>query len=131
MSDDAAPGRDFLPEAKLAASLLPFRGPQLAQYIQDAHERRQRRRNTMADAALERVDSVETLLDRINSDERLPRALRPRVGKVSAIEPTWFGLNPNATKGRRIEVGGGDSQAGRQPEMPVIFRAAFHYCVIR
>jgi hypothetical protein len=60
-----------------------------------------------------------------------PRALRPRVGKVSAIEPTWFGLNPNATKGRRIEVGGGDRQAGRQPEMPVIFRAGFHYCVIR
>jgi len=86
---------------------------------------------TLAGVRMLAVDSVETLLDRINSDERLPRALRPRVGKVSAIEPTWFGLNPNATKGRRIEVGGGDRQAGRQPEMPVIFRAGFHYCVIR
>jgi hypothetical protein len=42
-ADDMEPERDMRPELKLLASLLPYRGPQLAQYVEDVYDRRDRR----------------------------------------------------------------------------------------
>lgn len=56
------PEKDWLPELKFAAALVPYRGPALAAYIQDRQDRESRRLEAFAEGVRDHGADLEAIL---------------------------------------------------------------------
>lgn len=83
----SAPVDDHLPEKKLIAGLIPHWGPVVAQYVQDRHDREQRRLEALAEGLADRGVSPEEVLVAATSDPT--RAALIDAAFAAAQRSTW------------------------------------------